>query len=266
LDRFAFSKSNLKVMITKKSSQDIKPRKKCFSDSSIIFGVSETDIFKLLFKNPSLALLKLLGQWIEFTTAAFANCQNTVFRYRFGLLNQGIILTFCSVGLALIANSEHSYLALGSFSLLILPFLPFIQDWDTLYSWIFVDIRSLPLLVYSCLLLLAGLVNTTMIYIGKGNPDDMSKSGESLILLGLNKLFSKIKRLTKGRLKLKANEFVVNTFIECGITASIGYYFWSVAQDQTFGLFCFLMSSAEFITQIKSKTAQLNRQAYLNAS
>ena len=253
-------------MITKKSNQDIKPRKKCFGDSSIIFGATKTEVYKLLFSNPSLALLRLLGQWIEFTTAALANCQNTVYRNQFGLLNQGMILTFSSVGLALIANSEHSYLALGSISLLMLPILPFFYDWDTLYSWAFLDIRSLPLLVYSGIMLLTGLVNTTMIYIGKGNPDDMSKSGESWILLGLNKLFSKIKRLTKGRLKLKANEFVVNAFVECGITVSIGYYFWTEVQDHTFGLFCFLMSSAEFFNQIKSKTAQLNRQAYLNAS
>lgn len=243
-------------MITAPAKKDFKSKKRCFGDSAIAYGIGRSKLWGLLITKPFTAFILAIGQYLQFTRAAFSYALISVFRFRFGIQSCGLILSLGSVGIMIIFNSVHIWRIFSPFALFSLTALPFFYDWDTIYRWLFIDIRSQALLIWSGLVLIKSSIHVVMIYGGFGN-EDLTKSGVSYAYIGLSKLFAKI--------RINVSEFVVAVFIESAFAIAMGCVFWFMVEDQTFGLFCFLMAFSEIVIQVKAKTAQLHRQAYFTA-
>ena len=243
-------------MITTPAKKDFKPKRRCFGDTAIAYGMGSSRLWRLLITKPFTALILAIGQYLQFTRAAFSYALISAFRFRFGIQNCGVILSLSSVGIMVIFNSVHIWRVFSPFVLISLPAFPFFFDWDTIFRWLIIDIRSQALLVWSGLVLIKSGIHVVMIYTGFGN-EDLTKSGISYAYIGISKLLAKT--------RINVSEFVVAVFLESALAIAVGCLFWFRLEDQTFGLFCFLMAFSEIVTQIKAKTAQLYRQAYFTA-
>ncbi|WP_421896422.1 hypothetical protein [Marinoscillum sp.] len=243
-------------METNPANRDFKPRKKGYGDGAVFRGLFHTKVLQLLFKNFGQALIMIIGQWLMFNSASLSYGLTSVFRFRFGVQNCGLLLSLYTVTHMVILNSEHAaYQAITPLYFFVLPFLPFFYDTETLLLWLYADIRSPALFVYTCLVCLNSLAHVFMVYVGWGNKDLM-KRGESWIYLGLRKLFAPYRHVS-------ISEFFICGFIEPGIMIGLGWFFLSQYNDWTFSILCFLMAGNEIITQLKMKSDQLHRQAYL---
>lgn len=238
-------------MITTPAKTDFKIKKRCYGDSAILYGITQTPIFVLLFGRFSRGVLLILKQWVQFTSATMSNglCP---FRYNHGIQTCGFLLSANTIGAALIINSEHVWAIFYPFAFA-LGALPFFYDWPQIWVWITHEIHSPILLGYTALIFLSSIVSITMCYIGKGN-SDITKRGESYLYNGLIRVFPKV----------QFSEFFICGIIEPSLLAGSGLIAWIYFDDHAFGTFTLLVASSEMISRVKTKTTQLHRKAYMD--
>jgi len=244
-------------MINKPSNNDFRPRRRCFGDAALIFGLMKTPVLALLIVNFPRGVYMLMGQWLAFNHAMLSYSMTCIFRYRYGVNNIGIGLAASTIGLIAVYNSIHvQWKALSAFVWVSIPALPFFYEWQTLFQWVTVDLHSPYLLYWG-----AGIAGFSIIHIAvaylSGGHSDVTKRGESWLLTLL--------RMILGRTKLKVSEFFVCCFMECGIVFGIGYYFWVYESDMYMAAYCALVASSEVIQQLRTKTSELHRRVILEA-
>lgn len=224
-------------------------------DLPIWDGLQRTPNFKLLFTDMDAVLAKIFKDWRQFTTGILASIISVPLRVFHGKNQMGIILTISGTSLMLAANSTHIWFCFASLGIFYIPIVPFFCDWPQIYEYIFVDIRSIPLLCHTILYFLSGLINTIMVYIGKGNKE-ASKRGDSYIALILRKIF-----IRKG---FMPDEFIIS-LIEVIFIASLGVFLWRSYQDYYYAIVLWLSAFSELCQQLNDKSYQNRHEGILNA-
>ena len=199
-------------MITKASKQyfplRIFPE---YGDAAILHSLFTSELWKALFTEKKLAVFVLLKNFMYWNMAMFMSIATILFRYQLGQRTTGFVLYLSTLFTLVIYNSTEIVFFLKPLAFPVVLALPFFikgQVWD----WVFTDIQSPALLVFTGLYALMGLVQCVLIYAGKGN-SELNKRGNSYLFLLLH------------RLGLK-NELVVQAFIEpvvLGLTAWLLY-------------------------------------------
>lgn len=233
----------------------------CFGDGPTIHGMSITKVWLLLYYRFGQGVALVLKQWLRYNNQALAFCQVCTLRTKFGIQNIGFLISLYATGLMVCINSEHIHSLLAPFVVVAIPVLLFVYDWGEVYDKAFVEIKSLPLLVTTIFTFVSALVNTLMCYMGFGNAN-MVKRGESLIFIGLSKLFFRL-RFHQRFSNFKPSEFFVICFLECGLTGVLGMLFIMYWDDPTFGWFLVSVAASELVIQLKSKAKYNHEKSQL---
>lgn len=187
-------------MITKASKQyfplRIFPE---YGDAAILHLLFTSEFWKNLFIKNKLATFQLFKSFLYWNMAMFMSIATMLFRYQHGQRTTGFILYLSTLVTLVVYNSTEIVFFLKPLAFPVVLALPFFikgQVWD----WVFTDIQSPALLVFTGLYALMGVVQCVFIYAGKGN-SELNKRGNSYLFLLLH------------RFGLK-NELVVQAFIE----------------------------------------------------
>jgi hypothetical protein len=240
------------------SPNDFKTKRRAYGDVAILHGIFTSKIFKMLFTNSGEAYDLIILQWLRFNSNCLSYAMRGLLNYNYGTQNMGFCIVLVTLAIGCAFNSNHIYMIFSPFVVWLLPVILCFQDLDTIYSWIFIDIKSKALLGWMILLSLSSIVHIGRVYTGNGNHDVMSR-GESIIGFFLTKFFA-MSRF--ARFQIRVNPFAVS-LLECGLFIGLGYFTWD--GDTTFSLFCFLTSINELIYQVRTKSAEMHREGYMNS-
>lgn len=248
----------------KKQSAITSSKALAIGDFGIIKGMQNTPCWKTLLTNSGKALDQLFYYYFRFNAVLLAYGVAAVFRYRFSSLTTGFIPTLLGISLMAVCNSIHIWKIFTPVMLFATPALPFFIDSEILYRWIFIDIHSTGLLVYTLLFALASLTHTLMAYTGHGNPH-LTKRGDSWLFVVLSKLCSLIADKTGNEaIKKCVKESFVMAVVEPVLVIGTALYIGMVHHDYHFAVLLGLMGINEFWLQLQDKSARLDKQLMLN--
>lgn len=178
-------------MITQASNRDIKLRIfPAYGDAALLHNFFTTDFWKNLFMQNKLAVFQVLKSLIYWNIALFMSMGTNILRFKHGQRTTGFIIWFSTLITLLVFNSTEVIHFLKPFAYPIVLVFPFFIE-GQLYNWVFEDIHSFPLLVFTGFYGVIGFLQCIIIYIGKGNPE-LTKRGNSylhvlLVKIGLKK-------------------------------------------------------------------------------
>lgn len=206
-------------MFTKPSDQNFKIRIfKAFGDAALLHNCFTTDFWKNLFIKNKLAVFQVLKSFLYWNIALFMSVGTMVLRYKHGQRTTGFILWFSTLVTLVVFNSTEVIHFLKPVAYPVVLVLPFFIE-GQLYNWIFTDIHSFPLLVFTGFYAVIGFVQCIIIYIGKGNPE-LTKRGNSYLFVLLSKIGLK-------------NELLVQAFLE-PLLLGLGCTFFYLQGDFVF--------------------------------
>ena len=215
-------------MITQASNRDMKIRVfPSYGDAALLHSCFTTDFWKNLFLQNKLAVFQVLKSFLYWNIALFMSMATMVFRHQHGQRTTGFILWFSTVVTLLVFNSTEIIHFLKPFAYPMVFVFPFFIE-GQLYNWVFTEIHSFPLLVFTGLYAVMGLVQCIVIYTGNGNPS-LTKRGNSYLFL----------LLSKWGLK---NELFVQAFLE-PLLLGLGATFFYLQGDF---VFAFVLGASAF--------------------
>lgn len=243
-------------MLTEQSNRSSKYRKGRFlSESSLINGFVNSPIFRLLLFKWKEAAILLLKQFLESNSAILSSCYTFPTRIHHGQLRVGLVLGLMGCSVMLAYNSEHIWVGLAPLAGWGVPILPFFYDYDTLYQWVVIDIRSKALLIYCGVYLLSALIHTVLAWVGLGNKNATLR-GESYVFWLIRRLLSKT--------NINAGYFFIH-FIEALGAVALGTYLWIYEIDPYFGGFLILIAGNEVVSLLTEKSRAIHHQALMDA-
>ncbi len=187
-------------MITQPSNRHFKLRVfPDYGDAALLHTFFTTDFWKNLLIENKLAVFQVLKSFLYWNTSLFMSMGTMLFRFKHGQRTTGFILYFSVVITLMVFNSTHVIHFLKPFAYPMVMVFPFFSE-GQLFNWVFTDIHSIPLLVFTGAYSVMGFIQCSLIYLGKGNPE-LTKRGNSYLYV----------LLSKAGLK---NEFPVQAFLE----------------------------------------------------
>lgn len=222
-------------MFTQPSDQHFKVRIfPEFGDAAIFNALFTSELWRSLFVKKKLALFVVLKGFLFWTIALFMSIGTILFRYQHGQRSTGFLLYLSVIATLIIYNSTEIIFFLKPMAFPTVLTLPFFIE-DKLYDWVFVDIHSFPLLIFTGVYTVMGLVQCIIIYTGNGNPS-LTKRGNSYLYLLLNKLGLK-------------NELFVQAFLE-PILLGIAAWFCYVQGDFVFSFVLGMSAVCVLISEV----------------
>lgn len=225
-------------MITNPSHLKFKVRRfPDFGDAALLYKVLTSGFWKNLFLKDKLAFWQLFQQFWYWNLALFGSASGMILRFRHGQRSTGYILYLATIITLLVYNSTEVIHFLKPFGFLIVPFLPFFFGLHTLLEWTTQDIHSVPLLVFTALYAVSGLVNCIMITTGQGNRD-LTKRGESYLY-----------RFVFRPIGLKS-EYLVQGILEPALLGVGAWIFGAFFQDYAFAFVLGFSAFSLFLTEV----------------
>lgn len=215
-------------MLTTKSNQAAKLRLVSqYGDLAMFLQFMHSNIWRAFYTGEKKPYWKIFT-WIIFAKIEmFALASRSLFRINHGENSTGVLMSIWTYTLIVTFNAEHVIGFLVSFIPFIAPLLPIFFSFEEFTNYTFIDIHSMPLMVW--LILFTGVQSGHLIriYYFKKTPDDKGSRGSSLILFLLPK-------------KLKISEFSVQCFIEPGMIILFGIAGLVFLEDKVFFVFALI--------------------------
>ncbi|MEM8861982.1 MAG: hypothetical protein AAGD96_26980 [Chloroflexota bacterium] len=221
-----------------------------YGDSDIFYGAYTSDLWLGIFKKPAIALWITFFQWLKFNIASMAWSANCLIKFKFGYQSLGFFLYLATLISMVVYNSQHIWLIFKPFVAFAAPVAPFVFSAEELYRYIFIEIHSTSMLIFTFIYALLGLIHVVMTYFRKGNENDTSKRGDSY----LYKLL---------RLKLHINEYVVCGWVEPILISCVGVCFYVFGGDVYFAGWLIVSALCVWFQQSVDKAHQLHRDSQL---
>ena len=198
-------------------------------------------LFSKIFKSPNEALLEAFGLYFRAIKGTLAYCMSVIFGDKRGKCQSGFFVSFGGLSALTCANSIHVWEGFTSISPFIALFVLFTSTWEQIYSYVFQDIRSFPLLLFSGVYLACALYNTLAVYCGYGDHEAISSRGRSY-------LYRLLCFLTRKWSKVNINKLFIEGFVQPGLIAVLGLLAWHFWDDTHFAvMMCCIAASESWI-------------------
>lgn len=226
------------MLPTQASNREISQRKTVkISDLAIIYGALNSKVWHYFFTKKWPKIIDLAAiYFFRFSRAIIAVAYSCPIRYKLGSQTFGIIAFIAVMGTCLGYNSTNIHPVLKPFSMFITPFLMWGKTQQELYVFVFEDIESEFLLVFSGLIALNGIIHLFMIWLGKGNAS-MSKRGNSYLVWFLSKY-------------MKVNEYFIIGILEPVLFVGIAAFLWLECNDRYGAVFLGIATFSETLQQL----------------
>lgn len=202
-----------------------------YSDADIFRNVLSSSIWKDLFLQKREAAFIFVKAMLLLKIEMFALPIRAVLHFNIGYRSTGLITTIMSTLMVCAFNTLHLVGYLATFFPFVAPIIPFLMSPSQLYQAVFIDIRSVYLLAFVAIFLIANLGHLAWIFLNKNKDVFPSSRGTSWLHL---LIFD----------RLNVNESWVTIIVEPVLIGSIGYGILSI--DFTFGLYLLISSICLF--------------------
>ncbi|MEO1253527.1 MAG: hypothetical protein AAFY41_01395 [Bacteroidota bacterium] len=243
-------------MIFKESSNPKEKFKftKGISDYAIIYWFMTGLHLELLWNRTDKFFIEKFNELKGFLSSIYATFITYPLHLQHGKRQIGLIALIAGTSCLLAVNSIHVWPGWSSIGFLFIPIIATQSTWQEIHQYVFVDIRSFPLLIHSLVYFGMGLFNLACIYCGRGNADN-SKRGNSIIVVLI--------LISAKNGKRKVNEFLISV-IEVSLIAILGLIFWNIYGDYTYAVTLWVSGFAELGLHLRDRAYQDKKEAYLN--
>ena len=250
----ASSASNLKNLKFKRTLE--------IGDMAFWIILRNTPFLNSLIFNTEKAIFEGLQFLAKLNMGLMAFPQTTILRYNKGKLQGGIVPVLLTAFVLVNINATETHHLLSGFGIFITPYILFTSNQSELYDFLFVNIHSIPLLVFTCVFTLIGIGQSLHIYLFEDGLKSATSRGTSRFWLFL----SWVSKPKRGKARtFHPSKFGCEFVFETVIMAALGIVSWHYLDDKVFAIVCFSAAIAEAIQTLDDASRQQAMDKLLNA-